>query len=211
MLSHYLTLPICDFICGLFIWAGVAHEHLKATINMPSALHIIAALVALPAVASHVSVGASKLGAYDVDINATSVSGLSSGGYFAVQMAVAFSSTIVGGAIFAGGPYHCAKGSVATALTTCMQAVPQPKVQTYVAATESAFASGTIDDPTSMLSQRYYVFSGTEDITVSPKVAAVLDNYLNEFVADSGQVLSVFNTTAGKLTTISHYKYISGF
>jgi len=31
-------------------------------------------------------------------------------GYFAVQMHVAFSATIKGAAIYAGGPYNCAQG-----------------------------------------------------------------------------------------------------
>lgn len=38
----------------------------------------------------------------------TSVSGLSSGAYFAVQYEIAHSATIAGAAIFAGGPYFCA-------------------------------------------------------------------------------------------------------
>lgn len=61
-------------------------------------------------------------------------------------MAVAYSSNIVGSGIFAGGPYHCAEGSETTALTTCMDALPQPKVSTYTAATASAFTVGSIDD-----------------------------------------------------------------
>jgi hypothetical protein len=38
------------------------------------------------------------------------VSGVSSGGYFAQQMHVAFSSEILGAAIVAGGPYYCSQG-----------------------------------------------------------------------------------------------------
>lgn len=61
-------------------------------------------------------------------------------------MAVAYSSNIMGSGIFAGGPYHCAEGSETTALTTCMEAFPQPEVSTYTAATTSAFAANSIDD-----------------------------------------------------------------
>ena len=42
-------------------------------------------------------------GRYDVDKNQISVSGLSSGAYFAVQFHVSFSKTIMGAGIVAGG------------------------------------------------------------------------------------------------------------
>jgi len=41
-----------------------------------------------------------------VDKTQISVSGLSSGAFFAVQFHVAFSSTIMGAGIVAGGAYH---------------------------------------------------------------------------------------------------------
>ncbi len=44
----------------------------------------------------------------NVDTNAISVSGLSSGAYMAVQYHIAHSSTLTGVASVAGGPYHCA-------------------------------------------------------------------------------------------------------
>ncbi len=39
------------------------------------------------------------------------VSGISAGGYAAVQAHVALSGTISGAAAIAGGPYHCAEGA----------------------------------------------------------------------------------------------------
>ena len=60
-----------------------------------------------------------SLPGYNVDINQTSVSGLSAGGYMAVQFDVAFSSTLRGAGIIAGGPFYCAQGSVLTATSTC--------------------------------------------------------------------------------------------
>ena len=54
--------------------------------------------------------GAEPLRAFNVDIKETSVSGLSSGGFMAVQFQIAFSSTVKGAGIVAGGPYFCARG-----------------------------------------------------------------------------------------------------
>lgn len=44
---------------------------------------------------------------YKVDKKQVSVSGLSSGAFFAVQMHVAYSGTFMGAGVFAGGPFYC--------------------------------------------------------------------------------------------------------
>ncbi|HEX6155736.1 MAG TPA: depolymerase, partial [Burkholderiales bacterium] len=48
------------------------------------------------------------------------VSGISSGGYMAVQIHVALSSRVQGAAAIAAGPYYCAQGSISTAMNNCM-------------------------------------------------------------------------------------------
>ncbi|CAF4253484.1 unnamed protein product [Rotaria magnacalcarata] len=50
---------------------------------------------------------AEKSASYNVDPSETSVSGISSGGYFATQVQVAFSALIIGAGIVAGGSYNC--------------------------------------------------------------------------------------------------------
>src|SRR5207237_4294674 len=47
-------------------------------------------------------------------------SGVSSGGFMAVQLHVAHSATVAGVGVIAGGPYYCAQGSLFTALSNCM-------------------------------------------------------------------------------------------
>ena len=64
----------------------------------------------------------SALGAYNVDKTKTAVAGISSGGFMAVQLHVAFSGTFHYAAIYAGGPYYCAQNSLSTAQTTCQYA-----------------------------------------------------------------------------------------
>lgn len=54
--------------------------------------------------------GAASLAAYNADPRTVSVSGLSSGGFMAAQLGVAYSSTFQGGfGVFAGGPFDCAR------------------------------------------------------------------------------------------------------
>ncbi|MEQ8163098.1 MAG: poly(3-hydroxybutyrate) depolymerase, partial [Smithellaceae bacterium] len=50
-------------------------------------------------------VAAEKLGAYGIDKDSISGSGMSSGGYMAHQFHVAHSKSIIGAGIIAGGPF----------------------------------------------------------------------------------------------------------
>ena len=63
-----------------------------------------------------------SLGAYNVDKTKTAVAGISSGGFMAVQLHVAFSGTFHFAAVYAGGPYYCAQDSLSTAQTVCQYA-----------------------------------------------------------------------------------------
>ena len=50
-----------------------------------------------------------KLAAYNAAVGESSISGISSGAFMAVQFATAWSSVITGVGVVAGGPYWCAK------------------------------------------------------------------------------------------------------
>lgn len=153
---------------------------------------------------------APKLPAYNVKIDETTVSGLSAGGYFAVQMhgqslddllsitlsllcsPVGYSDIIRGAAIFAGGPYHCALGQMSTALTTCMTAIPGPNLQTYVTATNNNANAKLIADTKLLNNASVYLFSGTSDATVKPVVMNTLQQYYLKYVKVIAQsVLSI--------------------
>ena len=64
-----------------------------------------AAVVASPALAQEPV----KLSGYNADIGESSISGISSGAFMAVQFATAWSSVIKGVGVVAGGPFWCAK------------------------------------------------------------------------------------------------------
>ena len=57
--------------------------------------------------------------AFAVDAQVT-VSGLSSGGFFAHQFHVAHSSWVKGAGLIAAGPYHCAQDGLDDAFHRCM-------------------------------------------------------------------------------------------
>src|SRR5215510_11149691 len=81
-----------------------------------------------------------------IDPAEVSVSGLSSGGFMAVQMHVAYSATFTRGAgVVAGGPFFCAEGSIVNATGRCMAHSSSIPVTSLVSTTNSWASSGTID------------------------------------------------------------------
>lgn len=138
-----------------------------------------------------------KLRTYRVDKDTISVSGLSSGGYFAVQFHVAFSGTINGAGIVAGGPFYCAHGDVETALHACMVEPDLISVPALVDITVATAATGTIDDPKNIAADKVYLFSGTLDSIVLPGVMQKLSDYYSSFMSGKGaSLMEEFNIPA---------------
>lgn len=147
-----------------------------------------ACALSLLALALPVDADGVPLPAYNVEVNQTSVSGLSSGGYMAVQMHVAFSSLMKGAGIIAAGPYNCAQGNLSTALTACTTAQPgPPNPQTHINITDQRAGAGDVDPTSYLRSQKVYLFSGTLDTTVRPLVMNALNTYYGHYVS-SGNV-----------------------
>lgn len=74
------------------------------------------AAAAVMTVAAHAATAAVPLPALGANPAEVSVSGLSAGGFMAVQLHVAYSATFKRGAgVVAGGPFYCAEGSVVNA------------------------------------------------------------------------------------------------
>jgi poly(3-hydroxybutyrate) depolymerase len=115
-----------------------------------------------------------------LDPTGTTVSGLSSGAYMAVQLHVANSSSIIGAGIVAGGPYFCAEGRLLTALNRCMKTLfGQPDVESLLERARALADAGQIDPLQGLVDDRVYLFSGTQDNTVTrPVMDAARDFYL---------------------------------
>lgn len=116
------------------------------------------------------SSGPVALGRYAIDPSKVFVAGISSGGFFGVQMHVAHSSTFKGAAVYAGGVYDCAEDSVAIALAACGG---EGQYQSTLAQSESYLdqqsAAGTIDPASNLRGQPVYLWSGTQDTIVNPQ------------------------------------------
>lgn len=99
---------------------------------------------------------------------AVSVSGLSSGAFMAEQYQVAYSASVMGAGIVAGGPYYCAMGNVLNT-EICMGQYPLlPPNANLFWMLAGQFADDNLIDPVSNLAnRRIYVFSGTNDTVVA--------------------------------------------
>ena len=139
-------------------------------------------LVALALVASSAQ-AAAPLPALVIDATKTTVSGLSSGAFMAVQMHVAYSATFhTGAGIVAGGPYDCAQDSLVTATGPCMTHSSSTQVPTLVATTNSWAGAGSIDPVANLAGSKVYLYSGTQDQTVVQAVMNDLKTYYTSFV-----------------------------
>ncbi len=145
-----------------------------------------------------VAAAAQELPRLDLDPAATTVSGLSSGAFMAVQMHVAFSARIAGAGVVAGGPYDCSHGRVLTALNTCMRTPDgPPDAAALLARAERLADAGKIDPLESLAGDRVYLFSGTEDETVTRLVVDAAGAFYRHAGVREADLHAVTDVAAG--------------
>ncbi|HEX3468699.1 MAG TPA: PHB depolymerase family esterase [Candidatus Elarobacter sp.] len=129
--------------------------------------------------------GPVALGRYTIDPAKVFVAGISSGGFFAVQMHVAHSATFKGAAVYAGGVYDCASGSVYTALLDCGGAgLYVSTLAASEAYLDAQSAARTIDDERNLRRSPVYLWSGTADALVKQAEMNDLDTEYRHYGAD---------------------------
>lgn len=127
-----------------------------------------------------------KLGASP---DGVSVSGLSSGAFMAVQYQVAYSSSVVGAGIVAGGPYYCADNNMYFTPICMGLTFVAPDASLMVKAARGFAEQNKIDPLSNLQKSRIYVFSGTKDsIVKSSAVNATVAFFRQAGVPDSNLV-----------------------
>ena len=116
------------------------------------------------------------------------ISGISAGGYAAVQAHVALSDTISGAAAVAGGPYHCAEGNIIHALGRCISGAALDAAP-LAEATRSAAGAGTIDPVASLSNDRVWLFHGKGDPIVDVAVTRALRAFYASFLPEDAIAL----------------------
>ena len=150
---------------------------------------LLRSLAAVAALACGAASAAVNLPQLNIDKTQTTVSGLSSGAFMAVQLHVAYSATFKKGAgIVAGGPYYCAQGSTATATGACMASPSGISTSALVTNTNNWASQGLIDPVANLQSSKVYLFSGSIDSVVKTGVMDALKTYYNSFVPTANVV-----------------------
>jgi hypothetical protein len=111
------------------------------------------------------------LRAHNADIGESSTSGISSGAFMAVQFATAWSGTVKGVGVIAGGPYYCAQataigelggniGAILTATGPCLVG-PPPSLEPLIKQTDEWAHNRDIDGTEHIAGQKIYLFHVT--------------------------------------------------
>src|SRR5271165_460815 len=131
------------------------------------------------------------------DLQQTSVTGLSSGGYMAGQFPVAHSKYVKGAAVVGAGPFACARSGVAESTSIFGIAVAANLAQAETGCTKAtlsriadvldgkrlaSFASelasrGEIDPLEGLNRSKVYLYSGKDDALVDRKVVATARDF----------------------------------
>jgi poly(3-hydroxybutyrate) depolymerase len=167
---------------------------------------LLACVVALPL--SCLGSPPRGLPALNVDIAETSLSGISSGAFMAVQFEIAHSSIVKGVGVVAGGPYFCSQGSAIGATTRCSctldpahlvcgVSATSADVPALERATRSFAADQLIDNAGHIASQRVFILAGGRDPIVPAAMAAQTADYYSRFSMPAHNISTKLLDNAG--------------
>ena len=148
-----------------------------------------------------------KLSGYNADIRESSISGISSGAFMAVQFGIAWSSVIKGVGAVAGGPYWCAKADandfingftlpIMTATGSCMTVPPRDMNRSFEKA-DAKSASGDIDSLEFVRRQKIYLFHGYNDAVVARSVTDAAADFYRHYLGEANRGNLYYQTTVG--------------
>lgn len=145
------------------------------------------------------------LPALGADLERTTVSGISSGGFMAAQLATAYSGRVAGVGVVAAGPYYCAHtykalSNLENATDVCMTPITPAVAASAEISLRNAAAFARADriDPVANLArQRVYAFSGANDNTVKTVVVDQVEKYYRLAGAPAAGIRYVRSKDAG--------------
>jgi hypothetical protein len=169
-----------------------------------AAAMLVAVVICLIVAPAHAQTALER---YRIDPDKITVSGISSGGYMAVQLGVAYSSVFSGVGVVAAGPYGCADtggsvhANVTRAVGPCMAGryelmqrwqctvglascpgLDAPDADGSIQLARQKEAQHHIDPLSGLARQRVFLLSGKEDKTVDPEVVDALARFYTSFV-----------------------------
>jgi hypothetical protein len=145
---------------------------------------------------------------YNADISQSSISGISSGAFMAVQFGTAWSSVIKGVGIVAGGPYWCAQADANDAFDAfslpflhatglCMSGQPLSDLSNFIAKADAKSASGDIDPVQGLSRQKIYVFHGYNDTVLARSVTDAAVAFYRHYLGETNRGNLYYQTAIG--------------
>lgn len=150
-----------------------------ATFMRTAALSLLGALVLTGCGAGDSSEArdGDRLAALPIAAGSVTASGISAGGYMAVQLHVAHSALVNGVGVVAAGPYYCAENSLRHALGRCMKGDDPIAVNELASLTSELALAGRIDPIANLANDRVWLFHGGADPVVAKPVVDALQAY----------------------------------
>lgn len=133
-----------------------------------------------------------------VDGGSITVSGLSSGAFQAVQMHYAFSLTIKGAGVLAGGPFWCAQDDVLVATSSCMTSPGDIDLEYLAGVAENTALWGFIDPLSGLKDSRVWLFSGINDSVVNQGVVKAAASMYAQVLGDAESQMSLTTNLPGE-------------
>jgi len=167
---------------------------LKTTGNAPLTatwLLLSAALAgySLPAAAQEDESAPGGLPAVSAVETGASVVGVSSGGYMAMQLAVAWPERFAGVGVLAAGPWSCAQGSLSLALNQCMMTRRGlPSLDALNTRWANYREQDQVGSESARSALRAYVWHGESDSVVEPVLGDLLAEQLQQWLAEGEQL-----------------------
>jgi poly(3-hydroxybutyrate) depolymerase len=191
-----------------------------AILRGPVATLIYAAISGMSPVAAEPM----ALRSYNAPIGESSISGVSSGAFMAVQFGTAWSSIIKGVGVVAGGPYWCANADAYDAITwytgpvwratgSCMKGPASDlNVSGSIAKADAKAAAGDIDPLKNLSRQKIYVFHGYNDALVAKAATDAATDFYRHYLGDSNRGNLFYQTTlgAGHSFVVAEQSSVSG-
>ena len=173
---------------------------LNTTANTPAAWLLLGAALAcsLPVAAQEDEASPGALPAVSAAQTGASVVGVSSGGYMAMQLAVAWPERFAGVGVLAAGPWSCAQGSLSLALNQCMMTRRGlPSLETLNTRWANYREQDQVGSESARSQLRAYVWHGENDSVVAPALGDLLAEQLRHWLADEEQLKVARSPNAG--------------
>lgn len=154
-----------------------------------SVRYLVGALVMLGSSSVHAETLAS-LPELSAASEQASVLGVSSGGYMATQLVVAWPERFSGVGVLAAGPWSCAQGALSLAINQCMTTRRGVPALGDLEARRERYASQELVGSQEALSQlRAYIWHGAEDGVVTPELGGLLAEQWEAWLASPEEQL----------------------